>query len=373
MVSNYAVVRKDVKNDDILRILSLESIVDNYFLKVLTDSYLSVEIDLRREIEYFRSEIGSDLIHNVTDIVEFLEINRNFLNDKKLTIVIINDRILGSLWMSHISNVSDQFIEIIRTEKQEKKNNILSQSDKTNNIFTCKILSRNDGGFFVDIKGVPAFLPGSLAGANKITNFDTLIGTELPVMLEDYLRDSNTYIVSHKKYIETILPTKINELIENKMTIKYTGVVTGCAKFGLFVEFNKIFTGLLHFSGMNSEFYSRFRNGDFIPGDEVEFYVKNVDEKNRIILCTDNLNMDPWQDFKTNCEGQYLKGEIFNITNFGVFVKFEYNKESFRGLFLFKTLTPEQRAMNIEFKPYTEKTFFIDRVNVDEKRIFLAM
>ena len=199
LISNYTVVKKDVKNDDVLKIIRIESIVDNVYLNVLTDSYLNIEIDLRKEIEFFRGNYNSELTC-VIDIIEYLELNREILNNLKVTINIVGGRIIGSLWNSYVDDKKSEFDAILREEKIHKKygrktTDVLNDNNK---VYTCKILSRNEGGFFVDVNGVPAFLPGSLAGANKIIDFDSLIGTSLEVMLEDYLRESDTYVVSHK-------------------------------------------------------------------------------------------------------------------------------------------------------------------------------
>ena len=46
----------------------------------------------------------------------------------------------------------------------------------------------------------------------------------------------------------------------NVLKTEYSGVITGVMKFGLFIEFESIFTGLLHFSAMDSNFYQQFKN-----------------------------------------------------------------------------------------------------------------
>lgn len=371
MVSNYAVVKKDVKDDDVLKIISIDSISNGMYLNVLTDSHLNIEIDLRKEIEYFRSNWDNN-ITCVTDVVEYLEENRDILNKTNITINLVGGRIIGSLWSSYVDNKKSEFDSILRDEKQIKRYGKSTLSlDECDKVYTCKIISRNEGGFFVDVSGVPAFLPGSLAGANKIIDFESLIGTKLEVMLEDYLIESDTYVVSHKKWLSYILPTKIDGLRNSIMKDKFVGKVTGVAKFGLFVEFDKFFTGLLHFSGMNSKFYSKFRSMQFGAGDEVEFYIKDIDENSRIILCTDNtIILDPWTKFKEQ-EGQKLIGEIFNITNYGAFVKFNHDNYVFKGLLPFKSL-PEQYDRET-LKQYQKYEFNIDKVLIEDKRIFLSI
>ena len=155
------------------------------------------------------------------------------------------------------------------------------------------------------------------------------------------------------------------------MKSKFVGRITGIAKFGMFVEFDKFFTGLLHFSGMNSKFYNKFKSMQYAAGDEVEFYIKDIDENNRIILCTDNtIILDPWTKFKEQ-EGQKLEGEIFNITNYGAFAKFNFDNYVFKGLLPFKNL-PENYNRD-EFKQYQKHIFNIDKVLIEDKRIFLSL
>ena len=54
-----------------------------------------------------------------------------------------------------------------------------------------------------------------------------MIGKEIPVMVEDFLRESSTFVFSYKKYVNKVLPQKIEDLDRDK---KYSGTVTGTAK-----------------------------------------------------------------------------------------------------------------------------------------------
>jgi hypothetical protein len=69
---------------------------------------------------------------------------------------------------------------------------------------------------------------------------------------------------------------KIQEL---DLTKKYKGHVTGTSAFGIFVEWEDIFTGLIH----KTEFENQVVDG-FHPGDEIEFYIKEVKDDNRLTL-----------------------------------------------------------------------------------------
>jgi ribosomal protein S1 len=78
---------------------------------------------------------------------------------------------------------------------------MLSQISNPKEAYIAKIYSRNEGGFFCKINGIECYMPGSLAAANKINNFDEMLGNEVIVMIEDFVKQTNIFIVSHKKYI----------------------------------------------------------------------------------------------------------------------------------------------------------------------------
>jgi len=69
---------------------------------------------------------------------------------------------------------------------------------------------------------------------------------------------------------------KIKEL---DLTKRYKGSVTGSSPFGLFVEWEDVYTGLIH----KTEFENEVVQG-FNPGDDIEFYVKEVKEDNKLTL-----------------------------------------------------------------------------------------
>lgn len=144
-----------------------------------------------------------------------------------------------------------------------------------NSAYSVTIKQINDGGFLVDLSGLTCFMPGSLAAANKITDFESMIGKKVNVMVESYLDRADMFVVSAKKYIKKILPERIKELDPMR---KYTGTVTGTAKYGTFVEWDEIFTGLLHESESEEPLSQHKR------GQQVEFYVKEVRQGDRIIL-----------------------------------------------------------------------------------------
>ena len=102
-----------------------------------------------------------------------------------------------------------------------------------------------NGGYIVNVQGIDCFMPGSLAGINKLHDFSSIIGTEMYVVPVSFSPDRGTLVVSHRKYLQAMIPTAIEELKETIDNEK-TGHVTGTAKYGVFVEFNKCLNGMIH-------------------------------------------------------------------------------------------------------------------------------
>ncbi len=165
-------------------------------------------------------------------------------------------------------------------------------------------------------------MPGSLAAPNKILNFQSYIGKEVIVMIEDFLKEMNSFIVSHKKYLAHIMPVKIAELDLNK---KYEGTITGCSKFGIFIEFEEFFTGLLHISKMNSETKEKFNSRLFKPNDTIDFYISEITKDNRIILTKESPEekLKKVQTFILESKDKIIESSVAAVLNFGIIVNIE--------------------------------------------------
>lgn len=171
---------------------------------------------------------------------------------------------------NYSGSVVEYYIHSLRAE-------LFEQIKKESSAYTVRIESINKGGYIVDLSGIKCFLPGSLAAANRITDFESYIGKELHVMIEGYVEAKDIFIVSYKKYLNKIMESKIQEL---DLTKKYKGYVTGTSEFGVFVEWEEVYTGLIH----KTEFSEENTISGVHTGDEIEFYVKEIKDNNRLTL-----------------------------------------------------------------------------------------
>jgi predicted RNA-binding protein with RPS1 domain len=296
-------LKKDLKKGDFVPITDMLN-PDNQFIDVELSGGLISTVDLSREKKFIQAYGYSNPKH-LTDDLRDSNFKRQFLS-KNLTAYIVESTpsVKISLWQGHLSAVRDEFMKEI------------TNSSKA---YIAKINEANKGGFFVEVQGIEAFMPGSLAAPNKIIDFQSYVGKEIPVMIEDFLKELNSFIVSHKKYLAHILPAKMQELDLMK---KYTGNITGTSKYGIFVEFNELFTGLLHTSKMDDDTKMTFNARKFSPGDPIEFYISEITKDNRIILTKENPEdkLKKIQTFILESKDKIIDANVAAVMNFGVIV-----------------------------------------------------
>lgn len=231
-------------------------------ITVVTEEYGELAVQLRKEKEYLK------LIN--CSVERFIESLGSEVSDvhypTHVMTVKYGSELEGTLMGAHIFSLKQELYSEIKNPEK---------------VYMAHVLERNKGGFLVNVNGLYGFLPGSLAAANRILDFDLYLNTTIPVMVEDYLQDSDMFIFSNKKYIKNMIPIEIEKLSK---TEKYKGVVTGTSKFGIFVEFNTILTGLIHTSEMDKEQIEEFKKGTWKAGAEIEFWIKEIKNDNRIIL-----------------------------------------------------------------------------------------
>lgn len=182
-----------------------------------------------------------------------------------------------------------------------------------NTWFDVKIMKLIKGGYLAMYNGtVECFIPGSHAAANIIHNFSEMLGRTITVMVDNYDRANDLFILSYKKYITHSMSVMVTELRFDKL---YTGRLTNKPyDFGVFVEFENYYTGLIH--------KSEFENYDEImrtmrTGDDMSFYVKDVTTKGsqyRIVLTLnqDQVNSEKlgWEKLRGSAENQSFEYSI---------------------------------------------------------------
>jgi len=209
--------------------------------------------------------------------------------------------------------------------KKDAYSDIIENSNT--HVYNAKILNWNPAGFDIEIIyddfKIAAFMPNTLAGINKLTpeKSQSLIGETLKVMIESYVENKGTFIASRKKYLKTLITKElenINIIDEEGKPIMYEGEVTGSTDFGIFVEFNKCLTGMIHRDNLNDEYKQSLKSKTIIPGSTIKFHIKEI-VRGKLIL-TQLWRESLWDTIK---KGDVFESVVKDFKNFGTLVRLD--------------------------------------------------
>ena len=262
---------KELVKNAIVNVTDITPIDNDNVMLTINNGSNNVIVDMNKEQKFlnqFEEKITKE------DFISYLKIptfKKSILDMNLSAKITAGDVEKASIW--------DGYVESLIREMKE-------QVTLNNKAYIATILSTNNGGFVVDIMNtLKAFMPGSMAAANRVTDFESMIGTQFEVMVDSWDPTSG-FVVSRKKYLRTLLPIKISELkdklIENKDTL-FDGVVTGSTQYGVFVEIDEFITGMLHKTLVRDETREAMRNNEIKPGSNVQVYVHKI-EGTRVIL-----------------------------------------------------------------------------------------
>jgi small subunit ribosomal protein S1 len=146
----------------------------------------------------------------------------------------------------------------------------------------------------------------------------------------------------------------------------YKGTVTGTAKYGIFVEFDEIFTGLLHSSKMTEAMKDKFNKNEFKAGEEISFWIREITADKKIILTDEDpsVRFAEIEEFKEKNIGVIKGGEVISVKPFGTLVKVE---KDIVGLISQKELKLRKKKYNVGDKIY------VTIEKVQNNKVFLAI
>jgi small subunit ribosomal protein S1 len=179
-------------------------------------------------------------------------------------------------------------------------------------------------GYMMDIHmdniTIEAFMPNTLADVNKLSDSQSIMGETFEVMLETLQQEKGVYVVSRRKYLQSLIPEEIKKLKYGEV---YKGEVTGTTPFGVFVQFGstpdgpKCLTGMVHKANIDEIWHDKWHM--IVPGMEIDFYVKEVIKNNKIIL-TQILKESLWDTIKI---GKVFNGRVRDIKVFGALIQLD--------------------------------------------------
>jgi ribosomal protein S1 len=210
--------------------------------------------------------------------------------------------------------------ELIKQNVNNKMKNYFENSLP----LVAEVKSLIPAGYMMDIHmdniTVEAFMPNTLADVNKLTDNKSIMGLTFNVMLETLQQEKGVYVVSRKKYLQSLIPEEIKKLKNGEI---YDGEITGTTPFGVFVQFAasvdgpNCLTGMVIKANITEEWQNKW--DQITPGMKIRFYVKDVIKNNKIIL-TQILKESLWDTIKV---GKIMTGKIRDIKNFGALISLD--------------------------------------------------
>ncbi|MGP1923921.1 MAG: 30S ribosomal protein S1 [Arsenophonus sp. NEOnobi-MAG3] len=229
--------------------------------------------------------------------------------------------------------LEDGFGETILSREKAKRHEawlMLEKAYEGDEIVMGIINGKVKGGFTVELKGIRAFLPGSLVDVRPVRDTTHLEGKELEFKVIKLDQKRNNVVVSRRAVIESESSAERDQLLENLQEgIEVKGIVKNLTDYGAFIDLGGV-DGLLHITDMA---WKRVKHPNEIVnvGDEINIKVLKFDrDRTRVSLGLKQLGEDPWIAIaKRYPEGTKLIGRVTNFTDYGCFVEI---KEGVEGL-----------------------------------------
>ena len=195
-------------------------------------------------------------------------------------------------------------------------------------LLTGLITGSVKGGMTVDVQGIKAFLPGSLAEVVPTKDLDHLIGNyeEFKVIKLD--KDKNNVVLSRKAVLQEVNSEEREKLLaglDEGQVVK--GIVKNLTDYGAFVDLGGI-DGLLHITDIS---WSRINHPSeaINIGEELQVKIIKYDrEAPKVSLGVKQLIDDPW----VGIEGKFplntsVMAKVTNLTDYGFFAEIETGVE----------------------------------------------
>jgi len=191
-----------------------------------------------------------------------------------------------------------------------------------------KITGKNKGGFIAENKeGIEFFLPRSQAA---VKDLNTLVGKSLKVKIIKIDNDTESIIVSRKKFLDDDRKKRkeiVQELIDRNEVVE--GTIKKITTYGMFVDVGGI-DGLVHYSEIS---YKGPVNPGTIYQEGETIQVKAIKydkDKRHLSLSIKAAMPDPWDEIKDELEvGDSIQVTISNIEPYGAFVDLGNDIEGF--------------------------------------------
>ena len=284
--------------------------------------------ETQEEVEgTIESSVKGGMVVNVNSCLAFLpgsqisttplkkyEVDK-LMNTPLKFLVVKCDKARGNIVLSRRA-----ILEKTRNKDMEK---ILSKI-KEGDIVEGKVKAILDWGAFIDLNGADGLLHVTDLSYSRVKKTSDLLSIGQTIKCKIIKIDTETKRLSlgikqmHKNPYENL---------EKKYKIgqTYSGVVTKCVDYGIFVKLEEGLEGLVHQSELSWTKKNVTPSKIVSPSQEIKVKIIEIDtEKKRISLSLRQTLDNPWNTFeKKSPVGTIVQSKIINIVDFGLFVSID--------------------------------------------------
>ena len=260
-------------------------------------------------------------------------------------------------------------LEADRAEQRKKTLEMLKEGA----LIKGHVKNITDYGIFVDLGGVDGLLHITDMTWGRIVHPSEMysIGDEIEVLVLKFDEKEEKVSLGLKQKSKNPW-----DAVAAKYPVgtEVTGKVVSLTNYGAFIEIEEGVEGLIHVSEMSWTKKVRQPSSVVNLGEEISAIIKELDVENRrISLSMKEAMSNPWKEVaETKPSGTVVRGQIRNITDFGIFVGLE---EGIDGLVHVSDMSWSQRQRNPHelYKKGDEIDVKILNIDVDNQRLSLGI
>lgn len=209
---------------------------------------------------------------------------------------------------------------VLEESRAEARSDLMSQMEE-GRVLQGVVKNITDYGAFIDLGGIDGLLHVTDISWKRVNHPSEVlsIGQSLDVMVVRYNKETGRVSLGLKQ-MERDPWEGASRRFQNGQ--RFSGKISNVTEYGAFVELEDGIEGLVHVSEMSWTKKGVHPTKLVAVGDEVEVQVLDVDhDKRRISLGIKQCQDNPWKVYTDSHKvGDTFKGEIRNITEFGLFV-----------------------------------------------------
>ena len=285
-------------------IMKQGSLVTGIVIDIL-DNHVVVHVGLKSEAVVLKSEF----------LNESGELELELGDEVQLTLEAIED--------GH-GNTRVSREKAIKQEVWKRIEDCMTQDEVLKGLITGSV----KGGMTVDVQGIKAFLPGSLAEVIPTKDLEHLVGgyEEFKVIKLD--KDKNNVVLSRKAVLQEANSEEREKLLSTLAEGQViNGIVKNLTDYGAFVDLGGI-DGLLHITDIS---WSRINHPSesIRIGEKLDVKIIKYDqEQKKVSLGMKQLIEDPWVGIESKFPlNTSVMAKVTNLTDYGFFAEIEQGVE----------------------------------------------